>query len=208
MPDMIDAGNPMSRQSAAAKQQRVFATVPQHVISDTELTGQDWRVLLWVSLHDGRSLVRGNGAGCFVANERLARRVQCEISSLSRSLTKLVKLSYLQREKSGKNTTYRVIFSKSSKRFAAASVTAMSDSGLSGQDWRVFLAVSMHDGMSMLKGDGAGCYAANVRLAAIARCKFGEVVKSLRKLVDGGYLMKDKHGKADRYRVAFPETDS
>lgn len=79
-------------------------------MSDKELTGLEWRLLLWVSLHDGMSLVSGKGAGCFASNKTLFAEAGCDYSAGCRSLSRLVDLGYLKREKVGRSTRYRVVF--------------------------------------------------------------------------------------------------
>jgi hypothetical protein len=79
-------------------------------MSDPELTGLEWRVLLWVSLHDGMSLLKGNGAGCYASNLTLFAKVQCDYASGCRALSKLVKRGHLVREQLGRSTRYRVVF--------------------------------------------------------------------------------------------------
>ena len=93
-----------------AKRPRLFSTASVVTMRDAELTGQEWRVYLWVSLHDGMSMLKGKGAGCFTSNLKLAEQVQCDYSSLCRSLSKLVERGHLVREKMGKTTTYRATF--------------------------------------------------------------------------------------------------
>lgn len=92
--------------------------------------------------------------------------------------------------------------------FSTASVGAMRDTELTGLDWRVYLWVSLHDGMSLLKGKGMGCIASNKTLFAEVGCDYSAGCRSLSKLVDAGHLIREKLGRATRYRVAFPEPDN
>lgn len=92
--------------------------------------------------------------------------------------------------------------------FSTAAVSAMQDTELTGQDLRIYLWTSLHDGMSLLKGKGMGCIASNKTLFAEVGCDYTSGCRSLSKLVERGHLIRDKHGRATRYRVVFPDADS
>ncbi len=79
-------------------------------MQDRELTGLEWRLLLWVSLHDGMSLVKGSGPGCYASNLTLFQEAGCEYSAGCRALSSLVKRGHLVREQVGRSTRYRVVF--------------------------------------------------------------------------------------------------
>jgi hypothetical protein len=89
---------------------RLFSTAPITAMQDHELTGLDLRVLLWVSLHDGMSLLRGSGNGCYASNQTLFGEVGCNYSAGCRSLSKLVDRGHLVREAKGRMTIFRVVF--------------------------------------------------------------------------------------------------
>lgn len=92
---------------------RIFTTLPTRAISDSELTGLDLRVLACVSLHDGMSLLKGKGAGCYVSNANLAALVGCDYTSLSKSLSRLRDRGYLVQERQADDKrmiTFRVPF--------------------------------------------------------------------------------------------------
>ena len=89
---------------------RIFSTASVAAMNDSELTGQEWRILLWVSLHDGMTLHKGKCTGCIASNLTLFREAQCDYSSGCRSLSRLVERSHLMREKRGRATVYRVTF--------------------------------------------------------------------------------------------------
>ena len=91
---------------------RNFSTASVSAMHDPKLNAQDWRIYLWVSLHDGRSLVRGSGGGCFASNNTIfAEAKVANYSSGCRSLSTLVERGHLVREKRGRATVYRVPFS-------------------------------------------------------------------------------------------------
>lgn len=92
--------------------------------------------------------------------------------------------------------------------FSTAAVKAMSDTELTGQEWRVYLWVSLHDGMSLVKGTGRGCIASNKTLFAKAGCDYSSGCRALSKLVARGHLVRETHGRATVYRVTFPEPDN
>jgi hypothetical protein len=79
-------------------------------MQDRELTGLEWRLLLWISLHDGMSLVKGSGPGCYASNLTLFGEVGCEYSAGCRALSNLVRRGHLVREQVGRSTRYRVVF--------------------------------------------------------------------------------------------------
>jgi hypothetical protein len=92
---------------------RDFSTVPIRAIWDDSLSGLDLRVLICISLHDGMSLRKGSGAGCYATNDTLQKEIRCSYTSLSKSITRLVEKGYLQRERQAdkkSRTTLRVIF--------------------------------------------------------------------------------------------------
>jgi DNA-binding MarR family transcriptional regulator len=75
-----------------------FAAAPLRAIGDMALTGTDLRTLLAISFHDRRSLPRGKGRGCVASNATLALEVGTDITTISRSVSKLVKLGYVHKE--------------------------------------------------------------------------------------------------------------
>jgi hypothetical protein len=75
--------------------------MPSRTLADTSLTALDHRVLGCVSMHDGMSLLKGKGGGCYASNQRMAREVDCNYSALCKSVTKLVDRGYLVRERRG-----------------------------------------------------------------------------------------------------------
>ena len=92
------------------------------------------------------------------------------------------------------------------RKFSTASVVAMADQRLGGLHWRLYLWVSLHDGMSLEKGKGAGCFASNKTLFAKAGCdNYSSGCRALSQLVEWGHLDKSKHGRATTYRVKFPD---
>lgn len=93
-----------------ARKARLFSTAPVSAMLDRELTGLEWRALLWVSLHDGMSLVKGKGSGCYASNKTIFAEVGCDYASGCRALSKLVQRGHLVREQVGRSTRYRVVF--------------------------------------------------------------------------------------------------
>jgi hypothetical protein len=63
----------------------------------------------------------------------------------------------------------------------------------------------MHDGMSLRKGKGRGCYATFTTLTAAIGCDASNLSKSLKRLVDWGYLSEERQDDRRRktYRVIF-----
>lgn len=91
---------------------RTFYTGPVRAIGDARLAGLDHRVLHCVSLHDGMSLVKGTGRGCYATFATLTGLLGCDAGNLSRSLKRLVDWGYLteERQDDRRRKTYRVVF--------------------------------------------------------------------------------------------------
>jgi len=88
---------------------------------------------------------------------------------------------------------------------------AIWDARPSALDFRVLLCVSLHDGMSLLKEKGAGCYASNRTLAAEVGCDYTSLSRSISRLIAWGYVEKERQSDDRRMttlRVRFPEPDS
>jgi DNA-binding MarR family transcriptional regulator len=91
---------------------REFTTAPVRAIADTRLTALELRALLVIAEHDGMSLVKGSGAGCYAKLATLAERLGTDISNFSKAVSRLVKLGYVlkQPQKDGRRATLRVIY--------------------------------------------------------------------------------------------------
>ena len=91
---------------------RVFFTGSTAIISDPRPSGLDMRVYACVSEHDGMSLKKGKGPGCYATYETLTASLKCDASNLSKSLKRLVDWGYLKEERQAdrRRKTYRVVF--------------------------------------------------------------------------------------------------
>jgi hypothetical protein len=89
--------------------------------------------------------------------------------------------------------------------FYTGSVRIIGDARPSGLDHRVYACVSMHDGMSLKKDSGRGCYATFATLTAAIGCDASNLSKSLKRLVEWGYLTEERQVDRRRktYRVVF-----
>lgn len=89
--------------------------------------------------------------------------------------------------------------------FYTGSVAVIRDSRLSGLDHRAYACISLHDGMSLIKGTGRGCYATFATLTAQLGCDPANLSRSLQRLVAWGYLTEERQGDRRRksYRVVF-----
>ncbi len=88
-----------------------FAPLPARAIADHGLSALDLRVLAALAVHDRFG---ANGIGCFASHPRLAKLVGCHLKSLSRSLSELTKLGYIEAKPQPLNKrlrVYRVIYS-------------------------------------------------------------------------------------------------
>lgn len=79
------------------------------------LSGLQHDVLTCVCAHDRMSLVTSKGQGCRASNQRMATMVGCNFSRLCSTLTELVDLGLLKREKLGRHTVYRAIYTEADK---------------------------------------------------------------------------------------------
>jgi DNA-binding MarR family transcriptional regulator len=94
--------------------------------------------------------------------------------------------------------------------FFTGSTRIISDPRPSGLDMRVYACVSLHDGMSLVKGTGRGCYATFGTLTAEIGCDAANLSRSLKRLVDWGYLTEERQTDRRRkaYRVTFHSAES
>lgn len=92
--------------------ERLFFTGSARIIGDPRPSGLDMRVYACVSLHDGMSLVKKTGRGCYATFATLTAAVGCDAANLSRSLKRLVEWGYLteERQDDRRRKTYRVTF--------------------------------------------------------------------------------------------------
>lgn len=94
-----------------------FAAVPVWALSDDRLTDRDFRILAVVASHDRMSSVRGKGQGAWASHRTMAAQVGggADYTRFSSSMTKLVELGYLRRERlegDARKHTYRVLYTR------------------------------------------------------------------------------------------------
>lgn len=99
---------------------------------------------------------------------------------------------------------------KGERVFFTGSIRIIRDPRPSGMDMRVYACVSLHDGMSLVKQSGRGCYATSATLTSEIGCDAANLSRSLKRLVDWGYLTEERQDDRRRktYRVTFPARDS
>ena len=106
--------SPQSRggRNVARGSERLFFTGSTNIIRDPRPSGLDLRVYACVSLHDGMSLLKGSGRGCYATFATLTAEIGCDAANLSRSLKRLVEWGYLteERQDDRRRKTYRVTF--------------------------------------------------------------------------------------------------
>jgi DNA-binding MarR family transcriptional regulator len=92
--------------------ERLFFTGSTRIINDPRPSGLDFRVYACVSLHDGMSLMKGTGRGCYATYATLTAEIGCDAANLSRSLKRLVEWGYLKEERQTdrRRKTYRLTF--------------------------------------------------------------------------------------------------
>ena len=92
-----------------AGEKQLFAPLPLRAMA-AELSGLQMRALACVAAHDRMSLAIGKGQGCRASNERMRGMIGCNFARLCTTLSELVELGFLQREKHGRHTIYRVVY--------------------------------------------------------------------------------------------------
>ena len=95
--------------------------------------------------------------------------------------------------------------------FTTMPVGAIADTRLTALELRCLMVISLHDGMSDLKGSGGGCYARSSTLAKLARTDVSNFSKAVSRLAKFGYVAREaQQSDRRRYtlRVLFPEDDT
>jgi len=87
----------------------LFAPVPLRAMC-ADMSGLQLRVLVCVAAHDRLSLITGKGQGCRASNDRMSKMIGCSFARLCSTLSQLVDRGLLKREKLGKHTVYRVLY--------------------------------------------------------------------------------------------------
>ena len=92
--------------------ERLFFTGSNRIISDVRPSGLDMRVYACVSLHDGMSILKKSGRGCYATFATMTAEIGCDKADLSRALKRLVQWGYLveERQQDRRRKTYRVTF--------------------------------------------------------------------------------------------------
>jgi DNA-binding MarR family transcriptional regulator len=91
---------------------------------------------------------------------------------------------------------------KKVRAFYCPPTEALSDTNLTALDHRILGVICLHDGMSRLKGNGAGCYASYKTLAAIVDTDITNFSKGISKLVGAGYISREPQ-KMDKRRYTL-----
>lgn len=78
--------------------ERQFTTLPRRALGDRRLSGMDLRVLGAISLHDGLSLAKGKGQGCYAGDRTLAHTANTDRKNVKRSTARLLECGYLFRD--------------------------------------------------------------------------------------------------------------
>lgn len=81
-----------------ANDKRTFGCLPRRMFCDPAPSALDIRFCGAIALHDGMSLVKGKGGGCFASMKTLSEEVGCDYTSGSRSLSRLLRWGYVVRE--------------------------------------------------------------------------------------------------------------
>jgi len=90
-----------------------FSPMMLEPIRDANLTAPHWRVLASVLFHDRLSLPKEKGKGCNAKNLTIAEETgNLPYAVVCRCLSDLVKWGYLAREKAGRETIYRGVYTE------------------------------------------------------------------------------------------------
>lgn len=92
------------------------------------------------------------------------------------------------------------------RQFTTLPVRAISEPALTALDIRCLAVISLHDGMSGMRGNGGGCYARNDTLARLVGTDPTNFSKCVSKLVRLGYVLREPQLMDKRrftLRVAF-----
>ncbi len=95
--------------------------------------------------------------------------------------------------------------------FTTVPTRAISDTALTALDLRCLMVISLHDGMSAVRGNGGGCYAKSATLADLARTDISNFSKSVSRLLKLGYVTREAQQNDKRrftLRVIFAEEDA
>ncbi len=90
---------------------------------------------------------------------------------------------------------------KNGTTFAPIPARAIGDGALSGLDLRLLGAIALHDRMSETGRSRQGCWASHKRLAAMLGCDKSAVSRSLKRLVEWGYVQSQRNPRSRRYKV-------
>ncbi|GAA5058260.1 hypothetical protein GCM10023208_24570 [Erythrobacter westpacificensis] len=100
---------------------------------------------------------------------------------------------------------------KKKPRWAAMPERAIMDPALKPLELRCLMVISLHDGMSTVRGNGGGCYARLSTLAEKARTDITNFSKAVKRLIELGYVIREQQqGDKRRFtlRVDFESEDS
>lgn len=77
------------------------------------------------------------------------------------------------------------------REFTTLPVRAIADTRLTALELRCLAVIALHDGMSTVRGTGAGCYARSATLAELARTDISNFSKALSRLTKFGYVIRE-----------------
>lgn len=106
--------------TANGKRRERFAPVPFRALGDKRLSRADLAVLGVIAAHDR---FRANGRGCDAGRLRIAHLANCDIATMSRSVTRLESLGYIASRadpRDGRRRICWVIYSDDDDRFLRA----------------------------------------------------------------------------------------
>lgn len=88
------------------------------------------------------------------------------------------------------------------REFTTLPVRAIADTRLSALEIRCLAVIALHDGMSTVRGAGAGCYARSATLAALVDTDITRFSRAVSKLIKLDYLVKEPQ-QNDRRRFTL-----
>lgn len=96
-----------------SKARVTFSAVPNRAIGDARLTDGEFRILTAILSYDRLSGVRKKGQGAWASHRTMAARLRVNYTHFSATVSKLLKLGYLIRERratNGTQYTYRGVY--------------------------------------------------------------------------------------------------
>lgn len=110
------ARKPKPETSTSRRGKETFGALPARMMSDETLSASDLRIALAISAHDRF----GASRGCIAGRQRLAAITRCDLSTVTRSINRLIERGYVTEapnQADKRRRVYRMVFSKDDSAF-------------------------------------------------------------------------------------------